>query len=237
MHPIQGYEEQYVISSCGAVTRIETGRVLRPSVNPQNGYLYVGLWKNGEGKTFSVHRLVATHFTPNPKNLPTVNHKNSVRTEPDHKNLEWCTQSENLLHGYEFGFMSQEHRRHYKDFELDLLIGAFLTGVSITEIALECNVGLSRLSINMRKRAETNGQYDEYLKELHRQKTLRNTAANAGKKIRIVQLTLCGKYVAEHASLTDAAKAIGAKSSGSISNCLKPDFPQKTAGGFTWKYA
>ena len=237
MRPIPEFEEEYCITESGTVIRRETGRALRPSLNKQNGYLYVGLWKNNEGKTCSVHRLVAQAFLPNPQNKPFVNHKDSDRTNPHKDNLEWATQSENLLHGYEFGHMSQEARRNFKEFELDLLLQGFLSGLSMTALAQEYGCGLSRLTINLRGRAEATDLGDVFRQELRQQKRLRNTEANAHKRRAVVQSDLSGAFIAQHESATGAARALGKSSSGSISNALNPNHPQTKAFGYLWKYA
>ena len=68
------------------------------------GYLFVNLQiAKNKKKAFSVHRLVATYFIPNPENKPEVNHidgnkKNNVVT-----NLEWTTRQENELHAFREG--------------------------------------------------------------------------------------------------------------------------------------
>lgn len=49
-----------------------------------------------------VHRLVAKTFIHNPDNLQYVNHKDGDKTNNHVDNLEWCTQSENCLHGNQF---------------------------------------------------------------------------------------------------------------------------------------
>ena len=60
---------------------------------------------NGKGKTklFRVHRLVAETFIPNPNNLPEVNHKDGDKLNNNVKNLEWCTNLENMRHSVETG--------------------------------------------------------------------------------------------------------------------------------------
>lgn len=47
---------------------------------------------------YSVHRLVATAFLPNPNNLQQINHKDLCRTNNKVENLEWCDQSYNMRH-------------------------------------------------------------------------------------------------------------------------------------------
>ena len=65
----------------------------------RNGYLKVDLCKNGKQKTFTVHRLVATVFISNPKNFPTVNHKDENKLNNNVSNLEWCTVLYNNCYG------------------------------------------------------------------------------------------------------------------------------------------
>ena len=236
MLPVKGFEDCYTIAPCGQVTRIDTGRVIKPSLNKQNGYLYIALWKGNKGKTCSLHRLVATHYITNPLDLPFVNHKNSKRDDPHRDNLEWCTQSENLLHAYRSGNLSQAHRRNFDEFELDLILEAFLTGVSLTVIAESEKVGLGRLTINLRKRVIETNRLAEYTAELRRQKVLRNKTTCTKLSRAVSQFTLDGEWIADHESINAAAGALGKSSSGSISNALNPNHPQEKAFGYLWKF-
>ena len=58
----------------------------------------VMLYKNKKSKRFTVHRLVALTFIPNPEDKPQINHKDGDRTNNSVSNLEWVTQSENMRH-------------------------------------------------------------------------------------------------------------------------------------------
>ena len=81
----------------GKVRNVKTGRLLKPET-ARHGYLRVVLCKNRKHTTFSVHRLVAQVFIPNPDNLPVVNHINEDKTDNRVENLEWSTYKHNSEH-------------------------------------------------------------------------------------------------------------------------------------------
>ena len=54
-------------------------------------------------RSFSVHRLVATVFIPNPKEKEDINHINGDKTDNRVVNLEWATKSENQKHAWNNG--------------------------------------------------------------------------------------------------------------------------------------
>lgn len=70
--------------------------ILIKTSTSEDGYENVQLGKDGKTYYFSVHRLVAEAFIPNPDNKPEVNHVDGVRNHNEDTNLEWCTCKENI---------------------------------------------------------------------------------------------------------------------------------------------
>jgi len=104
---ITGYPN-YQISTNGDVFSTNINKIMSPKKH-YKGYLYVTLSNAGDTKAFKIHRLVAQAFLPNPNNLPQVNHIDGDKTNNNYKNLEWCTNSENVKHSYNTGL-----RKRYK---------------------------------------------------------------------------------------------------------------------------
>ena len=111
--PIKGYEGLYTINTDGAIwsfPRTRTngqfwkGRFLKFELCKGNGYLRVGLYKqNGIRKKWTLHKLLALHFIPNPKGFREINHIDGVRHNDRLSNLEWCDRSYNLKDEYKRG--------------------------------------------------------------------------------------------------------------------------------------
>jgi hypothetical protein len=110
MRKIQGFEN-YEVDELGQVwslpkkTRKGT-RLIKALRHPKTGYMYLDLCKDGNVKKFTVHRLVALAYLPNPENKPQVNHINGDKTDNRLENLEWCTRSENQKHSIDIGLRS-----------------------------------------------------------------------------------------------------------------------------------
>ena len=114
---IQGYEGRYQVSNLGNVKSLKDnlGRPrekLRSLATTNQGYKKVDLHrKEDKPKSKYVHRLVVEAFLPNPENNPMVNHKDSNPSNKHIENLEWCTQAENVQHGYREGNMKPARHR------------------------------------------------------------------------------------------------------------------------------
>lgn len=76
------------------------GKILKPGID-KYGYEKVIL-TNGRKirKTYTVHRLVALAFIPNPDNKPTVNHIDGNKRNNNVDNLEWATWKEQKIHAW-----------------------------------------------------------------------------------------------------------------------------------------
>ena len=98
MKDIENYEGLYAVTSCGKVWSYRSKRFLRPFSNT-DGYLQVELHKDGQKKKYSIHRLVAEAYLPNPENLPQVNHKDENKINNCLQNLEWCDPKYNTNYG------------------------------------------------------------------------------------------------------------------------------------------
>lgn len=104
MKPIQFKGcEHYHVNNEGVVVNTKTGRVLKTDLTSVK-YKRVTLWSvDQKAIRISVHRLVAIHYVDNPDSLPFVNHKDGVKFNNHHTNLEWCTCKENTLHAFKTG--------------------------------------------------------------------------------------------------------------------------------------
>lgn len=107
---VVGYEGLYQVSNLGRVRRMHSGRrdlpptVLKPrkisTSRRKTNYLSVNLCRESKVRSYQVHRLVAQAFIPNPENKPQVNHIDGDPSNNNVKNLEWCTQKENIRHAF-----------------------------------------------------------------------------------------------------------------------------------------
>ena len=105
---IEGYEGLYAVSNWGRVKSLERidslGRVVKEKIlrpgKYGRGYLHVCLFKGGECKMYTVHRLVLSTFNPvaNMENLD-CNHRDEDKENNNLSNLEWITHKENINHG------------------------------------------------------------------------------------------------------------------------------------------
>lgn len=110
---IKGYEGYYQVSNYGNVKSMDRvisnghslhlhkGRIMKLK---GDRYKEIFLCKEGKGKKFFVHRLVAAAFIDNKDIKPEVNHIDGNKTNNHFSNLEWCTSKENKKHAWDNGY-------------------------------------------------------------------------------------------------------------------------------------
>lgn len=167
---IFGYTGLYSVSANGLVWSYpktgkggHNGKYLKPAIS-RNGYLYITLVKNNKKLKRSVHNLVATTFIENKKNSPQINHKDGNKKNNTVTNLEWCTNSENTLHSYQFlnrkktkawlGKTGDNHNKS-KEFYLKDISGRIIRYESGWEF--ERKTGFSKESINYARKNKPTG--------------------------------------------------------------------------------
>lgn len=91
---IEGYTN-YKISNLGRVYSIKNNIILKQRLD-RYGYPCVTLSNKRKTKNFLVHRLVAKSFLKNPKNLPTINHKDENKQNNCIDNLEYMSVKDNV---------------------------------------------------------------------------------------------------------------------------------------------
>jgi hypothetical protein len=124
---IAGFEGHYSVSDAGNVRSnkkitwngktncVRKERIMIAKTQKKTGYKRVNLSLRGVKKSLSVHRIVAEAFIRNSKNLPTVNHKNGIKTDNNKSNLEWSTHSEQNKHAIKLGLKKvagENHSQH-----------------------------------------------------------------------------------------------------------------------------
>lgn len=142
---IKGYDGRYTIFPDGRCRRNPSKyRKQTMFLKPLDGavYLRYGL-SDGKGhiKFFSIHRLVAEYFIPNPENKPTVNHKDGNKHNNDVSNLEWATYSENEKHSID---VLRRNRNTKKQRKSAVIIGKQTRKLTLRQATIIRNSTLSR---------------------------------------------------------------------------------------------
>ena len=108
---VPGYEGLYHVSNLGRVKALyykckkcknwnikKNPKIIR-CAKDKHGYYFVRLYNGEKQNRYSVHRLVAMVFLPNPLNLSEVNHKDENPVNNLVDNLEWCSHKYNMNYG------------------------------------------------------------------------------------------------------------------------------------------
>lgn len=250
---IEGFEGAYQISNFGRVKSVErinvyqntnqTGvvfdgvkyceeKILKTYV--YGNYEHIGLKKGRKTYNYSVHRLVATYFIPNPNHYPVINHKDENKFNNRADNLEWCTVEYNANYGTRNERIAEklkDNPNYYIPVICYDLNNNFVKRYeSAVQAGEEAGVSPSRITSCCRqyKGAFTAGGYKwKYEKSDNK---IEDIIPPLLKKD-IHQFDLEGIYIASYESLSDAARALG-KDVANFSLAVK----KGKAYGYLWLY-
>ena len=99
---IPEYEGKYQASNLGRIKSLNyngTGKEKLLSIQKTGNYNHIILNKNGKKKNYSIQKLIALTFIPNPNNYKEINHKDENTRNNHVDNLEWCTHTYNINYG------------------------------------------------------------------------------------------------------------------------------------------
>lgn len=204
--PIPGYEN-YSVSTNGRISNTDTGLYLKP--RPRGGYLRVVLYnKNHSPKSFSIHRLVAFAFIPNPQQKPFIDHINTIREDNRVDNLRWVTNLENASNPI-------SRKKHSEG----------LKGHTVSE---ECRMKISIANKGKVRSEEVRKKLSKTFKDKYKSGELmpKNTRP-------VAQYDLSGKLLGIWQSVASAGSELGINNSG-IYKCAQGTL--KTYKGKIWKY-
>lgn len=115
---IEDKDSNYQIDEYGNVNNLNTGKKLKGSIT-RAGYHYYRLSVKGVKYRYYTHRLVAKYFLNyNEKSDLVINHKDGNKMNNYYKNLEICTQSENVKHAYNNGLILKKEKNKIEELYL-----------------------------------------------------------------------------------------------------------------------
>ena len=144
---VVGFEEYFQVSNLGNVFSKRSNRILKQTKS-KKGYWTLATKIGGSDHCFSVHRLVAEAFIPNPESKPYVNHKDGCKTNNILSNLEWVTAKENSAHSWATGLQLPSNRKITADQVREIRTS------KLSQRKLASIYGLSQSSISCIKRRE-----------------------------------------------------------------------------------
>lgn len=216
---VVGYEGSYMVSNLGRVKSLKRldskGRIIHEKIIKQNtnvghGYCVANLYHQENGKPikkqYTVHRLIAKAFIPNPENKPCIDHINTVRTDNRVENLKWVTYEENCVNP----ITKERTIKSFKEKAKDPKHREWLRKISV--------------ELSNTEEAKKKWRDKIYTPSAIERRHHQNTKA-------VLQIDSKGNVVNEFFSIAEAQRQTNI---GHISSVCNGDRPK--AGGYYWKF-
>lgn len=148
-------EERVKIKSNGAISTTFTKILI--GATTRKGYSSVYLYREGKGRSFMSHRLVATEFLKKrDESCINVNHIDGVKKNNKISNLEWVTPSENSRHAYRLGLSLPKKGKEHFNAKKVLNTKTMEVFFTIKDAAISLNVSRSSLEHKLKGRHKNN---------------------------------------------------------------------------------
>lgn len=138
----------------------EDWRPVKHVLDKATGYFLVTLVEGSVRKNQFIHRLLATHFIPNPNQKPQVNHIDGNKQNNCLSNLEWVTAQENAQHAVRTGLCDSRTLSQSVAVIQETLDGIFVARhVSLHEAGRSTGIAWQNISKVVRKLRPKAGGY------------------------------------------------------------------------------
>lgn len=153
---VVGYEGRYKVSNTGKIYSTISNKCLALRIN-KSGYSQINLYKDCDRQMFSIHRLVAQAFIPNPENKPQVNHIDEDKTNNTSSNLELVTSKENKNHGTRLYRSAMKKRKSIRCTNIES--GEVIVYDSQISASNDLSIEITYINNVLRGRQKTTGGY------------------------------------------------------------------------------
>lgn len=138
-----------------------TGNKITPFLGTDGYYQVSRRVDNKKQFHVRVHVLYAHLFIPNPNNYKYVNHINSNKLDNELINLEWCTNSYNVQHGWNSGNRTHKNNTNVKVTSKD---GEIYEFKSIRELSSNLKLDRHKVARILKDELKNNYEYSfEYM--------------------------------------------------------------------------
>lgn len=164
---IDGYDGAYQVSDLGRVRSHKSGEwKVRRASKDKDGYLQVGLCKDGKEKKFKVHRLVSQAFIENDDDTKIyINHRDECKQNNRIWNLEYCTAQYNSTYNNIHLRRKQYIHTKYKRDKIKELYRPDLSVDDNLEIFRTNGIECSKITVvRLRKDLKLNGSRPNYIR-------------------------------------------------------------------------